>query len=238
MPRWFGKGGGGLWTDWVNDKYEMPDKIGTFFVSEGGTTPDSDNLYLDIEHWGSLPDFNEKMIETVGLWRESYPDRPACFYGVGPARDYWSTVDLESAKYRQWVAMNMERQPLAEAVDLMMPSLYTFYDDEENNFVNWDQYAKANMDMAEQLSPGKRVVPFIWPQYHNKSQLAGQYINAKFWRHQIEFLFTLTSEIIIWGWNMDHEQEWIAVTKDIMKTVNAKPELDVVINGIKYVPET
>ena len=71
-----------------------------------------------------------------------------------PIRNYWAPVRGDSAAISDWQAENRRLQRLADAVDIIFPSLYTFYDDP----AGWVTYAVANIKEAR--SYGKPVYAF------------------------------------------------------------------------------
>lgn len=158
----------------------------------------------------------DKFIQLIDWAKDERPDIQIGFYGILPLRNYWGPVEQVVLEARarsepgfenrfperfvaaqeridDWKRANDFLQPLADAVDFIVPSLYTFYDDP----VNWVVYAEANM--AEAAQWGKPVVPFLWPQYHDSGVLAGQMVDADFWQLQLDTVRAHADSVIIWG---------------------------------------
>src|SRR5690606_26877227 len=102
---------------------------------------------------------------------------------------------------------------LAAAVDIIFPSLYTFYDQPEQ----WQRYAIGNVAEARQY--GKPVYPFIWPQFHD----SGAEIPSTFWRQQLETVYAEADGLVIWSpargrptWNPS--APWWQATTDFLQS--------------------
>lgn len=129
------------------------------------------------------------------MFRTAAPGRSLGFYETLPIRDYWRAIRPPSApEYRAWQRENNRLAPLERNVDLLFPSLYTFYPDSEA----WVAYASAQICEARRLS-SKPVILFLWPQYHDSVARRGEYIDARYWRLQLETAFRLADGVVIWG---------------------------------------
>jgi hypothetical protein len=138
------------------------------------------------------------------------------YYGTVPTRNYWAPVKKDAGALATWRGDNNRLAPLAQAVDTVYPSLYTFYDD----VPGWTTYALANIEEARQY--GKPVYPFLWPQYHqSRKPIAGD-----FWRLQLDTVFKNADGLVIWTparggakWNPD--TPWWHHTVDFLKSTAA-----------------
>jgi hypothetical protein len=157
---------------------------------------------FDIEHW-PLEDeaYVETAVEnylTVTDWvkQASPAEQKFGFYGMVPIRDYHRALDgPDHPDYREWQAENDRISAFADAVDILFPSLYTFYNEPED----WLVYAKAQIDESRRLAPDKPVIGFIWPVYHQSNKwLGGDPIEPEFWRLQLDFLHEHADGLIIW----------------------------------------
>src|SRR5205085_1032044 len=81
---------------------------------------------------------------------------------------------------------------LAETVDAVFPSLYTFYRREDSD--GWVTYAKANLEQARRYQ--KPIYAFLCPRYQNTFQD----IEADFWRLQLQTCRELADGCVIWDW--------------------------------------
>jgi hypothetical protein len=171
---------------------------------------------LDVEIWDiHMSDDVEananidKYILIIDTMKKERPDLKFGYYGVLPNRDYWSPVSNDSKKIAEWNRINNRLQRLSEHVDVVCPSLYTFY----NNPEGWKKYALENIKQAKKY--GKPVYPFIWPQYHGGGnvQPTGTFIDASFWLMQLSLIYQESDGAVIWGgWNQNGEtyepMEW------------------------------
>jgi hypothetical protein len=129
-----------------------------------------------------------------------------------PVRNYWTPQKPQGHQHWEtWRRRNDRLERLAEHVDVIYPSLYTFYE----NVEGWKRYAKANIDEARQY--GKPVIPFIWPQYHNSNRtLRGKLVDGGYWRTQLDLVHRHTDGVVIWGgWQAqwDEDAGWWQETK-------------------------
>ncbi|MDX2968629.1 hypothetical protein [Kribbella solani] len=141
---------------------------------------------LDIEAWPldglSDADFavNAAKYNQVADWAKAVnPSFRVGWYGILPRRDYWSVIQGNTAG---WYADNARRQGIADHVDDVYPSLYTFYTDQ----AGWVNYANANMTQAGIYNrPGYAI---IWPKYHPSApvDIRGTFIARDYWRLQLE----------------------------------------------------
>jgi len=184
---------------------------------------------LDIEHWPkkvskdgpkNVEETITKLETILDIFRESTPSIPHGLYGLLPTRNYWTPVRGKRAEVEEWQEDNIFLSPLGNHVDVICPSLYTFYDEPEN----WVTYAKANIDEARRYN--KPVVPFIWPQYHvsNKS-LKGTLVSRPFWRTQLETMHANADGVVIWGGfreEWDANAPWFEETVSFIKQTGAR----------------
>jgi hypothetical protein len=157
---------------------------------------------LDIEHW-PLEDETmaqaavDNYITVLDWFRKKAPsDQQVGYYSMVPIRDYWRTQKgQDHRKYKRWQAENDRLVPMAGAVDILFPSIYTFYEDQEG----WLTYAKAQIDESRRLAPDKPVYAFLWPEYHpSNDERRGEPIESGYWRVQLEFLREHADGVIIW----------------------------------------
>jgi hypothetical protein len=181
-------------------------------------------VVLDVEHLPLTGDplvvekSVEKFRDLLARTRRVLPDRTIGYYAVPPIRDYWRATDsTTSRRFKTWQAENDKWQTLADDVDAIFPSLYTFYDDESG----WVRYAKANLIEARRLAPNKPIYPLIWPQYHeSNNRLAGTLIPGTFWRVQLDTIARYADGVVIWGgyqlkWN--EQASWWQATRQFMQ---------------------
>ena len=166
---------------------------------------------LDIEHWpltGS-PDsvrYNLTKYMTVLEWfRAAAPGMLIGYYGPPPIIDYGRALRLiPDPLYQSWMAENDQIRPLADAVDVFFPSIYTFSPDR----AKWKKYAIAQIAEARRLGNGKPVYVFLWPQYHESAtpaSLVHTYLPAEYWLLQLQTARDYADGIVLWG----NASEWV-----------------------------
>lgn len=182
---------------------------------------------IDIEHWLLRGDPQiiaqsiAKYTQIAKWFHETSPNLKIGYYGNLPLRDYWRAIKgPNDREYREWQTENNRIKAIASAVDVLFPSLYTFYPDKNG----WEKYAVAQIREARRFN--KPIYVFLWPQYHNSNRiLRGKYISADFWRFQLETARKHADGIVIWGgwdsvrnrhadWN--EQAPWWRATKEFM----------------------
>lgn len=187
-------------------------------------------LQLDIEKWvldirasqmDSVTSGVGKMTQAIAWFKSAAPFLNVGIYAYAPLRDYWAPVAGPQAAIDSWHAANDLVQPMADAVDTLYPSLYTFYDDQPG----WVTYAEANIAEAQRLAHGKRVLPFIWPQYHDSAppELRGTFLPADYWTLQLQTIKGAGCQgAVIWGhsgYAWDDAREWWTATLAFLATL-------------------
>jgi hypothetical protein len=202
-------------------------------ISHQGQLP----AIIDLEHW-PLPQKMWRYIEVIDWWREARSDIRVGYYSMIPQREYWAPVHkslgIHAEQMVWWQQQNaalarmrnslgrFESRGLADVVDFICPSLYTFYTDEQSgpdysHEKLWEAYAIANI--AESRKYQKQVYPFLWPRYHDSNITAGlQYIGDSFLRRQIDICLEYADGCAIWDYYLDPNAETILpATSAIMK---------------------
>ena len=143
-------------------------------------------VVLDIERWpltgspNSVRDNLTKYMTVLDWFRAAAPGLPVGYYGPPPIIDYWRALrGISDPLYQSWMAENDQIRPLAGAVDALFPSVYTFSPDQ----AKWKKYAIAQIEEARRFGNGKPVFVFLWPQYHESSNLTlgANYLPADYW---------------------------------------------------------
>jgi hypothetical protein len=215
---------------WHKDASRLPDK-GTVQTLAREAQAKASPVVIDIEHWPLHGDLNQirdslsKYMTVLQWYKEAAPGLSVGYYGTPPVRDYWRAITPPTSKERQSLSDENDRlQPLAGTVDILFPSLYTFYNDQGG----WVRYAYGQIAEARRCANGKPVYVFLWPQYHNSNRnLARTYLPADYWRLELETAKQYADGIVLWGgWGdnnrpakWEEEAIWWKVTKDFMRTV-------------------
>ncbi|MBV1929198.1 MAG: hypothetical protein KUG81_06765 [Gammaproteobacteria bacterium] len=188
-------------------------------------------IVVNIEHW-PLKDNHDlntnipKYIRAVKFVKDRYSNKRIGIYSMFPERNYWASQEKTSSSiYKKWSAKNNRLQVVSKYSDVIMPSLYTYYTDQQG----WVKYAKNQIAESKRIYPTKPVIVFLWPQYHGSNWLhGGDYINGDYWRLQLETAYKHADGIIIWGgWddkakrhlNWVDDLEWWKETKSFIKRI-------------------
>lgn len=186
-------------------------------IEEAKKIPPGSIVCIDVEH------LNAHELTKLGILVKKYASNVKIgFYGI-PAREYWASLaDKSSLEYRNWTKNNEQYAPLIKEVDVLFPSLYTFYPIPWQ----WERYAIENIRQAKKY--GKPVYAFLWPQYHDSTILKGSYIYGGLWQLELETCYKYSDGIVIWGgWDMvawkreewKDDATWWTVTKRFIKSM-------------------
>ncbi|MBQ0958348.1 hypothetical protein KAK06_05205 [Ideonella sp. 4Y11] len=133
---------------------------------------------------------------VLKAFRSAAPGRSFGFYGAIPVRDYWRAMKgIGSGPYADWQAQNNRLRELARQVDIIFPSVYTFYEDR----AGWVRYATAQICEARRVSD-KPVYIFIWNEYHDSNKTRQYtFLERDYWRLELETAFRLADGVVMWG---------------------------------------
>lgn len=179
---------------------------------------------LDIEEWrvsgiskGEIGANIAKYQKALELARLAAPKTRIGYYGLVPERNYWAPVKKDRNALKEWNDTNRSLRVIAEKVDFLFPSIYTFYNDP----AGWEIYAKEMLQEARKFR--KPVYAFIWPEFHDSNkELAGQNIPAKFWAKELDLCRHHADGVVIWGGfqkSWDENAPWWAATKEFMQKI-------------------
>ena len=215
--------------DWYKQADRLPDLQAVQTVAREAQQK-GHGAVLDIEHWPldgspeSVRDSLTKYTTVLEWFQAAAPGLFVGYYGAPPLRDYWRAIkDASSQERRSWMLENDQIRALAGAVDVLFPSLYTFYPDQ----AGWKKYAIAQIEEARRYGNGKPVYVFLWPQYHDSNRLLkGQYLPADYWSLELETAKEYADGIVIWGgWGSDNRPAkwddsapWWEKTKEFMSS--------------------
>jgi hypothetical protein len=187
------------------------------------------DAYFDLEEWtlyGQPADAAARIqrhLQVAEIARETTPGLKFGFYGVVPTSPYWPILLNKTDMIAAWRAMNRRSRAIADKVDYLFPSLYTFYNDPRG----WETNARAVLKEARQL--GKPVYPFLWPEFHDSNaQLKFQQIPAEFWRRELEVCRECADGLVLWGgfkepW--DEEAPWWLETRSFVNSLHTQQQL-------------
>jgi len=181
--------------------------------------PGSRTIYVDIEQWPLFPvdtatrdSSLSKLVRVAELVRRQRPELKFGFYGAPPVCVYWPIMRRDDS-YRRWLATDRVIAPLAQHVDYIFPSLYTFYDDRDG----WLRFAAAQLDEARRY--GKSVYPFLLYEYTNGNPLLDGYeIPADAWEEELRFCRAHADGVVLWGGSgrgWSESAPWWQVTRKV-----------------------
>lgn len=185
--------------------------------------PGTETIFVDIENWpllGASPEVLSKSVDnytrTAQIIRRARPGIKFGFYGIAPTCTYWPIARQDKEQLAQWKAVNRALRPLAELVDFVLPSLYTFYDDP----AGWSRFAAATFDEARQY--GKPIYPFLWNEYFDGNPtLGGKQVNTAAWREELRFCRSQADGLVLWGGydkNWSESEQWWQTVIEFRRT--------------------
>lgn len=186
-------------------------------------------VIIDIERWpvrgsSSVVDDSLAKYRTILHWlRDGGLVQPLGYYATVPIPDYWRAIKGPGTPdFLDWQKENDRLQPLADEVDALFPSVYTFYADRQG----WTTYAIAQIAEARRHAHGKPVYAFLMPYYHESNQLlGGSYLERDYWELELRVVRQHADGLVVWGgwgpnglepWNDD--AVWWQVLKEFLKT--------------------
>jgi len=170
---------------------------------------------MDIESWRLNSGGDKKYIDSIRTFRKASPHSKIGLYGFIPFANkllYQSIVTNNPKLRSRWNSMQTQAKPVAEAVDIFMPSLYTW----GKNIDAWKSTVKISIQQARSTNPNKPIYAYIWPQYYNNNQpYALQFIDARTWRIELDTLYQLVDGVIIWSSDKDADGKPIKFSKSM-----------------------
>ena len=148
------------------------------YIPKNSRSRNPDVPIIDIEVWK----FNSSMTasqvtaninkfkQVIGAFRSGLPKTKIGVYLHLPERNWLAPCGdpgKAASRTSSWHQRNLRMQPLADAVDIIVPSIYTFYDDAAS-ISCWPKYAQANIKEARIY--GKPVWAFLWMKYHSNGK--------------------------------------------------------------------
>ncbi len=160
--------------------------------------------------------------------RKEARGRTIGFYSIVPVRDYWRRIKgRNSPEFKTWQRDNDRTLTIEREVDVIMPSIYTLYEDR----AGWQDYAVDQICEARRLSK-KPVYVFMWPEYDNPAY-NGREVDADYWRMELETAYRYADGIVLWSgadvtrisgmrpWNP--QAPWWLETERFLRTIANQP---------------
>lgn len=185
---------------------------------------------LDIEHWPNEGNYWDDVLPTVkktyrviDRMQKVRPNLKLGYFGIVPDKNFSHRLTKEVLS--DWRHNNHNLRPLANKVNAFYLKGYTYWQDQEK----WVQNLKNNIHEARRLAedvgqPNKPVYVFLWPRYDwgfdFDSDLKGTYIEADYWRKQLDVARTYADGVVIWsswGQQFDSSAPWWNVTTNFLE---------------------
>ena len=170
-------------------------------------------LVIDIEKLPlkGLPEIARRNLQTLATladWaHQAAPGKVIGFYGTNTLSRV-APADLSYAR------------ELARHVDAFFPPTYTFDDDR----AAWEKRAQESAAEARELGPGKPVYFYLWPQYHDGTPKAFQYVDAAYWKFQLETARRYSNGIVLWSpsrYDWNDATGWWGVTQQFARALRS-----------------
>jgi len=192
-------------------------------------------IVLDIEHWKVqghplrpwiIDKSIKKYTETIKIFKShTMQSKVGYFGGPFPISNYRASIaDKNSSLYKTWIQDNDKLSKLANHVDAVFPSVYTY----NENIAEWEKSFLRKVENIKRFHNGK-VYVFLWPQYFDNApapeHLRLKFMPANFWKHQLEFANKHVDGVVIWGgWDFkkwqpmvwDDNSDWWIETKKVV----------------------
>lgn len=184
-----------LWSNFAQDKYQLPDQYPTIKTEYG---------FVDIEHWfhsredGTIHGYTHhqninRYIEVMERVKQANPNSQFSYYsipGFGPG-DFMG--ENRTADSYLWADLNTR---IAQAQDYLSPSIYVAKDVKPEEWYVW---ADKIVNYLSKFN--KPILPFIWWEYKDQ----GVYLGDDFWYMILDFCKENCDGALLWG---GYQQEW------------------------------
>jgi len=158
-------------------------------------------VYIDIENWPvyDVPDriaqaSIAKFVEVADIVHFNTANCQIAYYGVLPDRIYWPIIQKDEKALNKWHVANQQMDVIGAHVDIIAPSLYTFYDDPKG----WRLYAEAMLIQARRYH--KPVYAFLWPEFaSNEPALQHKQLPANSWKGELDCCREFADGVVLWG---------------------------------------
>lgn len=211
-----------LYNIWPNGVFQPDLDVALYTEAVQALPADAELFFIDIENWPVYPVADAvraasiaKLQEAIALSRAMRPGIRLGIYSLPPVSTYWAIVLHDPTLYPAWRRANEALSPLAAAVDVLFPSLYTFYDDP----TGWMKAAMEILTAARDYR--KPVYPFLWFQYHDSNPtLTGHDLPGDAWSREMQFCLDNADGFVIWGGagqEWDPKAQWWARTRALLR---------------------
>ena len=123
-------------------------------------------------------------------------------YAIAPMalcvhRFYRQELFPEPELISRWKASNQKIWAVVEYADMVQPTVYIA----EPNIKSWIDDLRTTVSEIKLHAPGKKIIPYIWPQYYNKpeSPYNRKVVSPVIWQQMLDALYDLCDGAIIWS---------------------------------------
>lgn len=186
------------------DRNSFESLVRKFIANPGPLVIDIESLPLK----GSLEaaHHNMEVLAKLADWaREAAPGKTIGFYGTNTL----SKVPPSN--------LSLARE-LATHVDAFFPPMYTFDDDT----AAWEKRAKDAVEEAHALDANKPIYFYLWPQYHDGTPKAFQYVDATYWYSQLQATHRYANGIVLWSpsrYDWNDQTGWWSTTVEFARNI-------------------
>lgn len=193
-----------LWANGVMEDY-LDFEYMTQRFGNGKIANDNRLICLDIENWKyrnvspqELDNTIERFIALISFFRALYPGYligifeffPTALY---PLYDHLGRGLASSRLLKQWRDEQIQLRRIDAHIDVLFPQLYSRWPNEP---AVWIKCARRVMKEATNISGGRKVFPFLWPQFWYKD---APIVPGFYWKRMLETVFAQADGAVIWS---------------------------------------
>jgi hypothetical protein len=172
-------------------------------------------MQYDIECWETdyrmvgraQAEFSAVLYAQAIRWaKDEEPTLKVGLYSQVPVTDIYAYTSFPLLA--AWQAGNDLLQPLADVLDYLCPGAYCYY----NDTTQYAGYGTAMVVEAKRLAKGKKVFPYVSPQFHPSSPHHDQFVSKEYFAKVLRTIKEAGADgVIIWGGNLamgETESAW------------------------------
>jgi len=176
---------------------ELPSQASVQSAVDTSASGGYEYVAFDIETYPHTTQANrtatKSKFETILGWAKArQPTLKFGVYAENPLRDYYRAIQTANtccnntdtcnvvctgaAAKAEWQSYNDDIN-FSGSADFIAPSLYLIAGYEASPYTNTLDYIDQNLTEARRMCSDCEIIPFIWPLYHDSSNMAGQISN-------------------------------------------------------------
>lgn len=182
-------------------------------------------IVLDIETWNFhfVEQARIDLIRIMDFIKAALPNRKIGNYSIAPWRHVDATLEPKgSVLHQTWITGNNSVSSIADKSDILFPSLYTLTASQSE----WGIFAASMIKEARRYAGNKKVIPFLWPFYHQSmGKYTNTHIDKHFWSYQLQTCARLCDGAIVWHDWPSPRTQWNVSFPFYKETLNFIEEL-------------